>query len=117
MTIRRGSLAALALLLCMAASGSAMAAACVEPKDAPIFSPPLAEAVIGKGRLQFYSAPDGRCQMEGVFVVPKDEVIAYAATADGWTNVMYVNPTTNRDVQGWVRSNRLKVKGTIAPQQ
>ncbi len=96
---------------------TAQAAGCVEPKDAPIFSPPLAEAVIGKGRLQFYSAPDERCRMDGVFIVPKDEVIAYAQTADGWTNVMYVNPDTNRDVQGWVRSKRLKVKGTVAPRQ
>jgi hypothetical protein len=116
MTARGTMAAALALLAC-SATGPAAAGACVEPKDAPILSPPLAESVIGKGRLQFYSAPDERCRMEGVFVVPKDEVIAYAETADGWTSVMYVNPNTNRDVQGWVRSKRLKIKGTIAPRQ
>ncbi len=104
-------------ILSLLGPAAARAADCVEPKDAPILSPPLAEAVIGKGRLQFYSAPNERCRMDGIFVVPKDEVIAYAETADGWTNVMYVNPNTNRDVQGWVRSKRLKVKGTIAPKQ
>jgi hypothetical protein len=116
MTLRGTMAAALALLAC-SGTGTAAAGTCVEPKDAPILSPPLAEAVVGEGRLQFHSAPDERCRMEGVFVVPKDEVIAYAETADGWTNVMYVNPKTNRDVQGWVRSKRLKIKGTIAPRQ
>src|ERR1700744_5324094 len=88
-----------------------LAADCKEPntgtKDVPIFSPPLANVVTGAGRLQFYSAPNERCAMSGVFVIPKDELVAYAATDDGWSQVMYMNPRTGNTVQGWVRSARL----------
>ncbi len=59
--------------------GSARAASCKEPetgtKDVPIFSPPLGNVVTGAGRLQFYSAPDFHCAMNGVFVIPRDELI------------------------------------------
>ena len=55
---------------------------CVEPQPgsdkAAMFSPPLAEVVVGSGRLQFYSAPSKDCAMPGVFVIPKDSLIAYA---------------------------------------
>lgn len=105
-------------------SASALAGklkACREPEPgtdrAPIFSPPLAEVVIGAGRLQFYSAPDFRCPLRGVFVIPRDELVAYAATDDGWTSVMYLNPKAGDDVSGWVRSERLKATGTVGPQQ
>jgi hypothetical protein len=95
--------------------------ACTEPKggtkDAPMLSPPLSMVVTGTGRLQFYLAPNSSCAMKGVFVIPKDELIAYAQTANGWSSVMYVNPRTGNDVQGWVRSSRLKETGTIAPRQ
>jgi hypothetical protein len=54
---------------------------CKEPKtgtrEIPIFSPPLTDVVIGVGRLQFYSAPNFRCPMDGVFVIPKDELILF----------------------------------------
>src|SRR6185437_4026290 len=86
----------LAVLLSLL-SGSAWAD-CKEPetgtKDIPAFSPPLSELVTGTGRLQFYSAPDQNCAMKGVFVVPKDQLIAYAQSDDGWTSVMYSNPKT-----------------------
>jgi hypothetical protein len=95
--------------------------ACDEPKmgtrDVPVLSPPLAGVVIGVGRLQFYSAPNVRCPMRGVFVVPKDELIEYAQTKDGWSSVMYMNPATGNDVSGWVRSDRLKETGTVGPNQ
>ncbi len=95
--------------------------ACKEPetgtKDIPIFSPPLSNVVTGAGRLQFYSAPDFHCTMTGVFVIPKDELVSYAETNDGWTSVMYVNPRTGKDVSGWVRSERLKQTGTMGPKQ
>jgi hypothetical protein len=108
------------LVLALVAPAFAEAAQdCKEPKigtdRAPIFSPPLSEVVAGAGRLQFYSAPNPRCRMEGVFVIPKDSLIAYAQTDDGWTSVMYFNPRTGEDVAGWVRSARLKVTGTIGP--
>jgi hypothetical protein len=99
----------------------ALAENCKEPKtgtkDVPIFSPPLAHLVTGSGRLQFYSAPNLRCAMNGVFVIAKDELVAYAQTDDGWSSVMYVNPRTGADVSGWVRSERLKATGTVGPKQ
>jgi hypothetical protein len=99
----------------------ARAGECTEPKtgtkDVPIFSPPLANVVTGMGRLQFYSAPDARCALAGIFVIPKDKLIAYARTDDGWTSVMYVNLRTGNDVSGWVRSARLTQTGTMGPKQ
>jgi hypothetical protein len=99
---------------------SASAESCVEPKtgtkDVPIFSPPVLEVVTGTGRLQFYSAPNFRCPIDGVFVIPKDELIAYALTNDGWSSVMYAPPKKD-NVSGWVRSSRLKEIGTVGPKQ
>jgi len=112
------SLLAGAALLAVAAP-AASAADCTEPKtgtrDVPIISPPLANVVTGTGRLQFYSAPKLQCVMDGIFVIPKDELISYAETSDGWTSVMYTNPRTNNIVSGWVRSARLKQTGTVGP--
>ncbi|MGX1742086.1 hypothetical protein ACWIEX_11060 [Bosea sp. NPDC055353] len=96
-------------------------AACSEPQtgsdQAPAFSPPLSQVVIGSGRLQFHSAPDRACPMTGIFIIPKDEVIAYAQTRDGWSSVMYLNSRTGNDVSGWVRSARLKTIGTMGPKR
>lgn len=92
---------------------------CKEPqtgtKSVPMFSPPLSNVVTGSGRLQFYSAPNLHCPISGVFVIPKDELIAYAETSDGWSSVMYINARTGADVLGWVRSARLKQTGTVGP--
>lgn len=96
-------------------------AACMEPPtgsdQAPALSPPLSQVVTGAGRLQFHSAPDSACPMKGVFVIPKDELVAYAQTRNGWSSVMYLNPITGNDVSGWVRSARLKTVGTMGPKQ
>lgn len=93
-------------------------AACEEPaagsEAAPALAPPLAAVVTGSGRLQFHSAPQAGCAMQGVFVIPKDELIAYAQTR-GWTSVMYSNPRTGDTVSGWVKSSRLKMTGTVGP--
>ena len=93
---------------------------CQEPEtgtsQAPMISPPLANVVIGAGRLQFYSAPNIHCQLNGVFVVPKDRLIAYAQTDDGWSSVIYSSKWGDV-VSGWVRSSRLKVTGTLGPKQ
>jgi hypothetical protein len=51
--------------------------------------------------------------MAGVFVIPKDELIAYAQSTDGWTSVMYSNPKTGNSVTGWVKASRLKATGTV----
>jgi hypothetical protein len=107
-----------AIFTCSAAFA---ASDCREPEagtdKVPMFSPPLAEVVTGSGRLQFYSAPNPECMMSGVFVIPKDELTAYAETDDGWTSVMYTNPRTNDVVNGWVKSARLKATGTVGPKQ
>ncbi len=125
MTLRKALVAGVA---CAALLGPLVASAraealrgCKEPetgtKDVPAFSPPLSNVVTGAGRLQFYSAPNFHCAMNGVFVIPRDELIAYAETSDGWSSVMYVNPRTGKDVSGWVRSERLKQTGTVGPKQ
>lgn len=120
-TVSKALLAGLGGLALLCAAGPARAAGCAEPqagtKDIPILSPPLASTVIGAGRLPFYAAPDSRCRMDGVFVVPKDELVVYARTSDGWSSVMYLNPRTGADVSGWVRSDRLKMRGTVGPRQ
>jgi hypothetical protein len=116
--MRRKNMPARAILVALVlAVSSAAFADCKEPetgtKDIPIFSPPLSAVVIGAGRLQFYSAPNPNCAMAGVFVIPKDELITYAQSSDGWSSVMYSNPKTGSDVSGWVRSSRLKQTGTV----
>jgi hypothetical protein len=94
---------------------------CKEPKigtrEIPLFSPPLINVVVGVGRLQFYSAPNFRCPMHGVFVIPEDELIAYGQSDDGWSSVMYTNSRTGDHVSGWVRSVRLKETGAVGPKQ
>lgn len=107
------------ILLIGALLSPAVQAACTEPQTgsdrAPALSPPLSQVVTGTGRLQFHSAPDSACPMKGVFIIPKDAVIAYAQTRDGWSSVMYLNPRTGNDASGWVRSARLKTVGTMGP--
>lgn len=97
----------------------AVAADCVEPqtgtREAPLLSPPRSAIVIGAGRLPFHSAPRADCRLNGVFVIPKDALIVYAQTPNGWSSVMYVNPRTGGDASGWVRSSRLRTTGAIAP--
>jgi hypothetical protein len=116
--VRRNSMPARAILVAFVFAVSSPAFAdCREPetgtKNIPVFSPPLGEIVIGAGRLQFYSAPNANCAMAGVFVIPKDELIAYARSNDGWSSVMYSSPKTGNNVSGWVKSSRLKETGTV----
>lgn len=111
----------LGVLLASALFPHAARAACTEPQigtdKVPAFSPPLSQVVTGAGRLQFHSAPNGDCAMKGVFIIPKDKVVAYAQSQDGWSSVMYLNPKTGDDVSGWVRSDRLRTIGTVGPKQ
>jgi hypothetical protein len=117
--VRRNSMPARSILIAFAALSvsSAAFADCREPetgtRNVPLFSPPLSAVVTGAGRLQFYSAPNAHCAMAGVFIIPKDELITYAQSNDGWSSVMYSNPKTGNDVSGWVRSSRLKQTGTV----
>jgi hypothetical protein len=117
--LRKIALTSALMLLALLSGPTLAAASCREPatgtKNVPLFSPPISEVVIGAGRLQFYSAPSDACAMPGVFVIPKDQLIAYAQSGDGWTSVMYTNPKTGDFVTGWVRSARLKQTGTVGP--
>ncbi|WP_321906227.1 hypothetical protein [Burkholderia cenocepacia] len=63
--------------------------------------------VIGKGRVQFYSAPNRVCVMKGVFVVPGDQITAYASY-NGFASVQYVNVKNGNIVLGWIAENRIK---------
>ncbi|MFM0526423.1 hypothetical protein PQR11_15730 [Paraburkholderia strydomiana] len=73
--------------------------------------------VVGKGRLQFYSAPDLSCKMSGVFIVEADSVDAYTDYGK-FTSVTYRNSKSQKIVNGWVESDRLKPNGSgIAPGQ
>lgn len=75
------------------------------------------KTVIGEGRLQFYSAPDRSCKMDGIFIVDADSVEAYADYGE-FTSVVYLNPKSKNRVNGWVESDRLKSNGLgIAPRQ
>jgi hypothetical protein len=116
--VPRNRMPARAILVAFVFAASRLALAdCREPetgtKNIPVFSPPLGEIVVGAGRLQFYSAPNANCAMAGVFVIPKDELIAYARSNDGWSSVMYSDPKTGDNVSGWARSSRLKETGTV----
>jgi hypothetical protein len=74
-------------------------------------------SVIGKAHLQFFSAPDKRCIMNSVFILPTESVQAYM-DYKGYTFVMYINPRTGTETTGWVISSRLMPNGTgIAPRQ
>jgi hypothetical protein len=122
MTWLRISLASIAFYAaCLGAAASKDLGGCKEPEagsdKAPLFSPPLSNIVVGTGRLQFYSAPESHCAMAGVFVIPKDELVSYAETDDGWASVMYLNPKTGNSVTGWVRAARLKTTGSVGPNQ
>lgn len=79
-----------------------------------LISPAATYRVTGAGRLHFHTAPDPRCRQSEVFIIPNDVVIAYSKYGD-WFNVMYVNPKTGKDVDGWLRAPRLEYTGRIAP--
>ncbi|MBR8187252.1 hypothetical protein C6Q14_24805 [Burkholderia ambifaria] len=74
-------------------------------------------AVIGSGRLQFYSAPDYACKTPGVFILTGESVDAYTSY-HGFTFVAYQNSKKTSPVRGWVRSNRLRSNSLgTAPRQ
>jgi hypothetical protein len=76
------------------------------------FSPVEGYQVVGTGRLYFHTAPHAHCRSKEVFVIPGDHLIAYTEY-QGWVSVMYINPKTSQDSQGWVPSQRLKFTGTM----
>jgi hypothetical protein len=72
--------------------------------------------VVGNGRFYLNFAPDKRCRMKDVFVVPNDRVEAYS-DYQGFTDVTYWDAKGN-DVSGWVLSSRVVETGTgIGPKE
>lgn len=73
--------------------------------------------ITGQGRLQFYSAPDARCGIDGLFVVPGNTLFAQLEY-QGFTKVAFI-PRRKRDRQdviAWVPSRRLRGNGQgVAP--
>ncbi|RVU76097.1 hypothetical protein [Pantoea dispersa] len=59
----------------------------------------------GKGHLQFYSAPDEKCLLKGIFVVPNDDLYAYVEQ-NGFYRVMYLTNDGDQ-IMGWVKKDRL----------
>ncbi len=73
--------------------------------------------VIGKGRLQFYSAPDLGCKQSVTFILAGESVDAHLEY-NGFTSVLYINPKTGAEALGWVLTSRLKENGYgIGPKQ
>lgn len=78
------------------------------------FYPRRGYIVGGKGRLYFHTAPDSNCRSKDIFVIQGDHLVAYSEHG-GWYSVMYLNPKTGEDYEGWVRPERLKYQGTLGP--
>jgi len=73
--------------------------------------------VIGKGRLQFLSAPEISCKLPGEFILPGDRVNAYLVSS-GYVLVTYLDTKTGSEANGWVQQSRLQANGYgIAPRQ
>ncbi|MDR2173307.1 MAG: hypothetical protein LBE32_03775 [Burkholderiales bacterium] len=73
--------------------------------------------VTGTQRLQFHSAPDASCVIQGKFISPGEVVTAYVEL-NGYTSVTYRNSNTNETIEGWLLTDRLQATGYgIAPRQ
>jgi hypothetical protein len=81
-----------------------------EQEQAAISSFASARGVIGTGRLYFHAAPDKRCSLKDVFVIPGDRLEAYADYGE-FTSVIYWKSTTGAGTAGWVLSSRLTDTG------
>ncbi len=98
---------------------------CVEAYDAAQQEKNLvtaldARVVSGPGRLYFHTAPDERCRLKDVFLVPKDRVEVFADHG-AYTEVIYWNPATGAGTGGWVPSARLaelrEMIGLVTPKR
>ncbi len=67
---------------------------------------PALRVVNAGGRVYFHSAPDERCRLKGVFVVPNDRLEVFADHG-AFTEVIYWHPVTGTGTAGWVPSARL----------
>ncbi len=85
-------------------------------KKSAAFHPPESHLVHGSGRLYFFSAPNPLCKKPAIFVIQGDQLVVYSEQGN-WYQVMYLNPKTLSDYEGWVEKTRLKYQGTVGPKQ
>jgi hypothetical protein len=81
-----------------------------EQQQAPIENALSGRGVIGAGRLYFNTAPDKRCPLKNVFVIPGDRLEAFANYGE-FTSVIYWNAASGAGTAGWVLSERLAHTG------
>lgn len=110
----------LLMFLC-SGSGSAIADQCVsaaakaETEKVLIPGYQSGRMIVGKGRAYFFASPHIMCGNKKVFVVPGDQVNAYAEYNE-FTWVLYLHPKTGVETEGWLLTERLEPTGTgIAP--
>ena len=85
-------------------------------KEGQLISPATSYQVAGAEKLYFATAPDAKCLGTDVFLVKGDKVIVYFQYK-GWFNIMYINPKTGEDFQGWVKGDSLIFIGSIGSRQ
>ncbi|MCE9639152.1 MAG: hypothetical protein K8S22_03200 [Betaproteobacteria bacterium] len=66
--------------------------------------------VVGTGRAYFHTAPDKRCQLNNVFVIPGDRLEAFTEYGE-FISVIYWNARTGAGTAGWVLAARLAETG------
>lgn len=104
------------ILLALLSSTKVLAGECERlDKDAQIAGTHIpahssGKTVIGKGRLQFYSAPNPSCKMPGIFILPGEDIDAYIEHQK-FMSILYINPKTSKEAMGWFISERLKSNG------
>ena len=105
-------LALLSSLFIVNAASAAKTVCEVDPQMEGHLSENYEYQVAGSGRLYFHSAPDEKCIVKKVFVIPGDYLTAYKefGTDGQWTSVAY-NPKNGETVSGWVRTERLRFIG------
>ncbi len=85
-----------------------------EPPDRKELYPTKILSVVGSSRLQFYSSPNLNCSMNGVFVIPGDQVtgiFTYSSSGINWYFIRYISSKTGNSTDGWVNSNQLRLIG------
>jgi hypothetical protein len=83
-----------------------------QQEQAPIAAHRAGRGVTGQGRLHFHTAPDQRCQLKNLFVIPGDRLEAFADYGV-FTNVIFWNGKTGAGTAGWVLSSRLADTTTV----
>ena len=66
----------------------------------------LSGKVIQKGRLYLYSAPNEQCQTK-TFIINNDNIVIHSSY-DGYDNITYTNPKTNKEFTGWVKQEGIE---------